>query len=379
MKRLLLALLLLWFSLPAAAQVYGPPCGNADACDQGEAFSACMATASAITLTTSQQTAGYFPLCIVATGTASSETGTYRPCMSNPGGAQGNCAKSGTPDQKWFSSCSTRPDEPDWQGTSSVCSAGCRYDFVFDTAAPGGGQHSPSGATCKVGEFPPPETPPPDRDNDGVPDVDDDFPDDPTESNDSDGDGVGDNSDTDDEDPDNGKDDGTGDESDNAASGGGTCDAPPQCSGDAIQCNQLHQQWQMRCKGAKVTGSPEVCNASYTCTGDTAQCAEIALLRVTACKNVTTNPGDGGAAQELVDGLKNGPADKPDYDPKSIWGEDDEEAEADDTGFGLARSCPPPISVFGRTIGMPCDLGLVVAAIVLLAGFVQFGYAFIRS
>lgn len=40
-----------------------------------------------------------------------------------------------------------------------------------------------------------PNAPPPDRDGDGVPDVDDDFPDDPTESRDSDGDGIGDNSD----------------------------------------------------------------------------------------------------------------------------------------------------------------------------------------
>lgn len=34
-----------------------------------------------------------------------------------------------------------------------------------------------------------------------------------------------------------------------SSSGGGTCDDPPKCQGDAIQCNILYQSWANRCKG----------------------------------------------------------------------------------------------------------------------------------
>jgi len=40
-----------------------------------------------------------------------------------------------------------------------------------------------------------------------------------------------------------------GDEEKGTASGGGTCEAPPSCSGDAINCAILDQSWRNRCQG----------------------------------------------------------------------------------------------------------------------------------
>jgi len=36
------------------------------------------------------------------------------------------------------------------------------------------------------------------------------------------------------------------------SSGGGSCDAPPACSGDAIQCNILFQTWSTRCEAQRI-------------------------------------------------------------------------------------------------------------------------------
>lgn len=250
----------------------------------------------------------------------------------------------------------------------------------------------PLGGTCTVDNDW--QEPPPDRDNDGVSDAEDDFPDDPNESTDSDGDGTGDNNDhSPDDDTDGadtpGEEDGD-DEGDNVAHGGGDCTAPPQCSGDGIACAQLHTQWKIMCKGATVTGVPEMCNLAYDCRGDSAQCVQIALLRKTACgvEGLEAGLGEGGngsggdAAQELVNGLKNGPPENGDLaeNPMGIWGEP-EEIEADSAGFGLGRSCPPMPAIFGRAIDTAplCTLGGVIAALILLAGFIQFGYAFTQS
>jgi hypothetical protein len=235
-----------------------------------------------------------------------------------------------------------------------------------------------SGNTC-LGQNTP-VTPPVDTDNDGVSDENDDFPEDPDETTDTDGDGVGDNADVDDEHADNGSDDGSGDESDNHASGGGDCNNPPACDGDGIQCNQLFQQWKTRCAvekaGAIVTGTPEICESGYTCTGDSAQCAQVALLRKTACTNVVVG---NEAAQELLNGLKNGPGDNPNLDPMSVWASDDGDIDPDDSGFGLSRACPPGVTVYGKTISPNCDMVAIIAAIVLLAGMAQFAYAFTQS
>lgn len=42
---------------------------------------------------------------------------------------------------------------------------------------------------------------------------------------------------------------GAGSSSGSAVTGGGSCDEVPQCTGDAVQCSQLLQQWHTRCGG----------------------------------------------------------------------------------------------------------------------------------
>lgn len=43
-----------------------------------------------------------------------------------------------------------------------------------------------------------------------------------------------------------------------SASGGGSCDAPPSCDGDAISCAILQQQWNMRCELQKHDDSTDL-------------------------------------------------------------------------------------------------------------------------
>lgn len=256
-------------------------------------------------------------------------------------------------------SCSTRPEQDEWlppEGTpnTDVCSDGCTYTQVLDESASHGFFYAPSGGVCTVNQQPVIDT-----DGDGVPNELDAFPNDPNESADTDGDGIGDNADFSPDDPTDGKDtpgeeDGD-DEGDNEASGGGTCDAPPSCSGDGIQCAQLFQQWKMVCKGATVTGSPEVCNASYTCTGDSAQCAQIALARKSAC--ATGNPSGGSG-----DANGNG---QPDWTEGSEPARDDPGADDDvnDLGIGLSTDMLDTENIFG--MGSCQDFSITVMGTVV--------------
>ena len=151
--------------------------------------------------------------------------------------------------------CDMRESQSGWlvdddpETSDLVCDNGCMMDPSFEIDVDGSYQNVfyPTGDVCTDADIPPPQ---PDADGDGVADADDAFPDDPDESADTDGDGTGDNEDFSPEDPTDGEDDGTGDETDNQSNGGGTCAAPPTCSGDGIQCNQLFQLWQIRCSGA---------------------------------------------------------------------------------------------------------------------------------
>lgn len=272
-------------------------CNVGDNCDQGAAYAACMTHAQSILSGPYDR-----PDC------ASWQSAPYwaRACRSDglPGCSAGSDAY-----YYWHadSTCLTRPEQTAWQASSQqVCFNGCVYHLYED---PGTGQSyystfkagaPTSGGVCQVSDFPPPEI---DTDGDGVPDDEDAFPNDPTESADSDGDGIGDNADTAPDDPTNGGDDGEGNESDNSAGGGGTCDAPPSCEGDGIACNTNFQAWKTRCAveglGGKVTGDPTNCNASYTCENNAVACAQVAVMRAQLCNGTgdgENGPGDGSVS-----------------------------------------------------------------------------------
>lgn len=159
---------------------------------------------------------------------------------------------------------------PTPSGTGSVCHNGCVASVslgYFGGKYPNGYLEfafNYNGNEC-AGE-PQPISDPliQDADGDGKDDGTDPCPNDPSDtcnipddSKDTDGDGVPDHKDPYPNDPNDGKDDGDGDESDNTASGGGTCVTPPSCGGDAIQCNQLFQLWSIRCgKGEGTAQEP---------------------------------------------------------------------------------------------------------------------------
>ncbi|EPG5382188.1 TPA: hypothetical protein ACYRK3_000093 [Stenotrophomonas maltophilia] len=92
-------------------------------------------------------------------------------------------------------------------------------------------------------------------------------------------------------------------------SGSGTCAKPPVCSGDAIQCAQLFQQWRAGCQaeglGGKVTGDPTNCKAAYQCEGNAVACGQLAVMRKQMCgagegDGNGTLTGDGTCAQSFV-------------------------------------------------------------------------------
>ncbi|WP_448673334.1 virulence factor TspB C-terminal domain-related protein [Pseudoxanthomonas mexicana] len=295
----------------------------------------------------------------------------------------------------WSSSkaCSSQPDQSGWYDPDpnddeapAYCFNGCKYEGATETGGPGTVIWVPSGSVCTSQDAPEPSI---DTDGDGVPDEDDAFPNDPNESADTDGDGIGDNADFSPNDPTDGSDepgdeDGD-DEGDNTASGGGDCKAPPSCKGDGIQCNQLFQQWQIRCSGATVTGDPTNCSSGYSCSGDSVQCATVALLRKTAC--ATAGDGDGGTGGTRGDGNGNG---VPDVLEGSGAGDTGDPGESDDvTRFGIGvdaslldqenifggGSCPAPpsLTIMGKTISgsdFPywCQAMAILRVLILIFG-----------
>ena len=338
--------------------------------DQGQAYAKCMAAKGRDTRE-AQRTGPNS--CLIVDG-ATTYSGSFD---AGPYGVEsvGSFGFAGT--------CSQRSQRTDFGGNAQakVCSDGCVYDVTLDLDL-GSYISVPNGATC----VPSDATPPPsiDSDGDGVPDDQDAFPNDPNESKDSDGDGIGDNADTAPGDPTNGDDKGDGDEKDNHASGGADCTAPPSCSGDAIACNTNFQVWRLRCAGtASVSGDPTNCTAAYSCSGDSAQCAQVALLRVQACKSSNgtgSEPGQ-GSEQGQPDWTKGAEpardADNGENEPSAVqrWGIPLSPSLLDREEIFGAGSCPvlPSFKIMGVTINPSdftwwCTLVSVMRAAVLLMG-----------
>ena len=353
--------------------------GAAYACgDQGGAYSACKAADAAYTQAQSHA-------CEAVQGGPAT---FFYACKKS--GSAGGCDPAGP---YYFypatETCYTRPPEYNWQWggqfENGTCYNGCTYLPTIDLDS-GDSYYSTTGSTCTSEDHPEPRL---DTDNDGVPDDEDAFPNDPNESADSDGDGIGDNADFSPNDPTDGSDepgeeDGD-DEGDNTASGGGDCKAPPSCKGDGIQCNQLFQQWQIRCSGATVTGDPTNCSSGYSCSGDSVQCATVALLRKTAC--ATAGNGDGGTGGTPGDANGNGVADVLEGSGAGDTGDPGESDNVTRFGIGVdaslldqenifgGGSCPTPpsLTIMGKTISgsdFPywCQAMAILRALILIFG-----------
>ncbi|MCC8582203.1 hypothetical protein LN482_01655, partial [Xanthomonas euvesicatoria pv. euvesicatoria] len=225
------------------------------------------------------------------------------------------------------------------------------------------------------------------------------------------------------DDADNGADGGTGNETDNTASGGGTCDAAPACSGDGIACNSLYQQWRTRCavegQGGKVTGNPGDCKSSYTCEGNPTGCAQIAVQRASLCQGTGTETGPAGAVsgggncsqpyactgdaigcaqlrqawvadcrvKSLFDG--DGDDDQEDRDPSDFIGVSDSPNTSllDAGGWLGSRSCPAlndaAFSGLGTSVATGiralCDGASALAAFVLVLAYLHASWIIGRS
>lgn len=381
----LLVLSLLGFSPEASAQ---NPCGSTGTCDQGMAYQAAMQAAMACV-------AGYGKGAPAIDGpTPHSATHQKYYVRVNDNGTMRLCT-SYTPYQTFYfligETCSTRDTQvngwavdDDPATSNDVCDQGCMMSYAFVVGAGGELQNtwSPSGATCSESEAPPPIA---DTDGDGTPDSEDAFPNDPNEDTDTDGDGIGDNADHAPGDNEDGADDGEGNESDNQAHGGGTCAAPPTCTGDGIACATLNQQWRTRCAieghGQKVENGDCSATQALKCTGLTVQqCYDLAYQKKQACASGTgTGEGEGDDGQpewtQVTGDGTEGQGEEPEgaFKPGVQLGVD----RIDDGGlWGSSSGCPTLgtlyLGVFGSFsldgLGWWCQFVAFVRGLLILLG-----------
>ncbi|TAA20548.1 hypothetical protein EA658_06200 [Pseudoxanthomonas winnipegensis] len=371
---LALAFLLAWLGLASARA--------ATFADQGAAYAACIEHAKASVSERGEYARN--PKCDLSDVYGNPKPTTYYGWFEyTPNGSVWQRSDDGVYDFTGGTTCAQRPKEYGWVSNAqlnTVCERGCFYESTLDVSS-GQRWYEASGGTCTNSDAPPPSK---DSDGDGVPDDQDAFPNDPNESKDTDGDGIGDNADIAPNDPTNGDDKQDGDEKDNQAGGGGDCNAPPSCSGDAIACNTNWQLWRLRCTGTgTVTGDPTNCTASYSCSGDSMQCAQVALLRVQACKSSDgsgTEPGQGNGDGQ-PDWTKGGEpvrdADNGENEPSAVqrWGIPLSPSLLDREEIFGGGSCPvlPSFKIMGVTINPSdftwwCTLVSVMRAAVLLMG-----------
>ncbi|GAA5008857.1 hypothetical protein FNZ56_02915 [Pseudoluteimonas lycopersici] len=294
----------------------------------------------------------------------------------------------------WFES----PTGSYESGVVSVCSGGCEFlntpilhnggyvtykkiDGIVYISTDG---WTATGMTCTAGPSTPSPgaTPPPDSDGDGTSDANDGAPNNPGSTGggsngqgDNDGDGNDDGSDDNgDGKPDCGVAgtpacDDTKPNSDQS-SGGGDCNTPPVSTGNQILASMLFQTWAIRCalqgnaNGGLPPGNPNSSNMDLSETNGKLD---------TLHGDLTGHNGTG----DLDDGSATGQT-----TPGSIFQDDDLNTELDQSGFGLARSCPAPptFTIAGQTrtidtSGM-CDLGEVIGALVILAALAQAAWIF---
>lgn len=278
--------------------------------------------------------------------------------------------------------CATRPTEYGWgghpdgtAGTYTVCYQGCTYESALDGGGVDGVAYDPTGSICTTGNEPPP--PSPDSDGDGVSDALDAFPNDPGETTDSDGDGIGDNSDNAPNDPTNGEDGGTGDETDNASTGGGTCNEPPNSTGDGLLSQIAYQAWRTRCAVETATTKLGEIKDAIVAQGPNGEGGA-------GVEEVPWNDSDVSGTDPTATGNTGAGGDHPLIDtifsdggiPGAIA------AGGDDSGLGLPRTCPlldlPTLELSFGSVSMPwsqiCTVLEIIGAMVLLAGHIQWAF-----
>lgn len=241
-------------------------------------------------------------------------------------------------------------------GTAGAVAAGSLYCKPAESECPAGHIKAPSGqclpgdGLCAAGEA---------RKADGTCGVD------------ANNDGVPDAEDTD---PNN-------DPGDESFSGGDTCQQPPSCAGNPIQCGIARIAWRTECntrKNRNISGGS--CQSVPICTGEKCDAMEYGQLIQTwkaACtleKILAKDSGSEGDDETVEPGEANydvyqltidnaGEAGEGGDGPDGVFTDQSANndgaggvpggtGELDDSGFGYSRSCPsfPPVQVFDQTI-----------------------------
>lgn len=219
------------------------------------------------------------------------------------------------------------------------------------------------------------------------------------ENKDTDGDGIPDSSDSDidgDGIPNGSDDDIDGDgvlnvddqsnEKDSTASGGNSCDAAPSCSGDAIQCAILQQQWLTRC-GTDNSYSESSCSVEPSCSGDALTCESLINEWEYQCSLASSESDAEGYFESA--GFKT--AD--DYAAEGgVFGSGDEEDISTVTSSVLSSrstivgSCPAPKTVNAAPFGQfeveftPfCDLADMIYWVVMMSAYLTATFIIFRS
>lgn len=201
---------------------------------------------------------------------------------------------------------------------------------------------------------------------------------------DADGDGQGDE---------DGEGDGEGGEGKkDEASGGESCDTPPTCSGNAIQCIQVKIQWRIDCNTRRAQNiSGGTCDAVPVCTGKACDAMEYAQLMqqwrstcaleklakgTNANGNSTDKNGNGVADALEGSGNVTDPGDgKSDVDGAKHFGLGVSTSKLDTENIFGNSSCPQPPSftIRGTTINgadFPyfCQAAAILRALILMYG-----------
>lgn len=151
---------------------------------------------------------------------------------------------------------------------------------------------------------------------------------------------------------------------DATAGGGAGCDAPPQCSGDVINCAVLVQVWRNRCSpnGNKASGSQctsEGTVAGFSCSGDEILCRQALTQLEQKCKTQKRQSEFAADAGNGVDDNE---------DPESVFGEPtDPSGLLNGSRISLAGgSLFPTVDIMGRTWTAPPEIYAILDVIRLM-------------
>lgn len=184
---------------------------------------------------------------------------------------------------------------------------------------------------------------------------------------------------------------------DEAAAGGASCDAPPSCSGGAIGCATLWQQWKTRCaieKGSAAVGSNATCteqfSTGYGCVGDAATCRNLndshaikcAVLKMASATGGGTGTGGGdgdpfGKAEERVaiDAASSGDDGLSGLTQADAWASPTAGQGVSTSFFGGGGGCPafPQVMIGPIAFQRPdafCDYVAMIRLLVIALGFI---------